>query len=172
MASRRSKPPAKLVANKRPRRKPTLPVTIEADDVKITKKYGHIYLRFSQAGKATGTSITDERGLISIIMALQGIAEQSGDIELMRGLDESLALLIPHSKYRSAQRLLSELTKARRFTQFVMARVREANFKRGARAQAIKEAMVHFQIADLRTAEKLLARDNRINPIFRAKVNG
>ena len=83
MASRRSKPPAKLVANKRPRRKPTLPVTIEADDVKITKKYGHIYLRFSQAGKATGTSITDERGLISIIMALQGIAEQSGDIELI-----------------------------------------------------------------------------------------
>jgi hypothetical protein len=169
MASRRSKRPAK----KRPRRKPTLPVTFDlADDVKIkiTKKYGHIYLRFLQAGKLTQTIVTNESGLISLGLSIYGVAEEIDDIKLMQSCQDALALLIPYSKYRSAKRCVSDLIKAFRFSCFVMKRVREANFKEGARAQAIREAMTHFQIVDVRTAEKLLARHKRVNPGFHAKM--
>jgi hypothetical protein len=157
MASRRSKhdQDARTISTpaKKRSRKLAMPSIIELPDnvdVVVVKKRGVFHLKCSAAGKAILTLILDEDGLASLTRMLWLAAKEANDnqpvkspaaaaelLELIKSCEETILELIKSKGYSnrySAQRRVAD-----EFAYSVMKRIRAMNFKRGARAKAIKE---------------------------------
>jgi hypothetical protein len=192
MTSRRSKhdQDARTIstpAKKRSRRKLAMPFIIELPDkvdVVVVKKRGVFHLKCSVAGKAILTLISDEDGLASLTRMLWLAANEANDnqpvkspapaaelLELIKSCEETILELIKSKGYSnrySAQRRVADELKDQRVAYSVMKRIRAMNFKRGARAKAIKE-VAEIEDIDIRLVEKILKRHKKRDPGLQAK---